>query len=170
MRVFVISLVLFVNLVLQSTVFQYLAILTVKPNSALILIVCYAILRGDVEGSIVGFFCGLLQDIFFGRILGLYALLGMLMGFFCGKPFKDYYRENLIIPLALVAGSGFVYEFAFYFISFLFRGRPALPYYMARIIIPQVIYTTIFVIPIYKLLYILNEKIEAYEKVGRKLF
>ncbi len=170
MRIGVLSILLLFNLVLQSTVFQYLSILSIKPNSAILIIVSYAILRGDIEGSILGFFCGLLQDIFFGRMLGFYALLGMLVGFFCGKPFKDYYRENLLMPLALVALSSFLYEFAFYFISFLFRGKLDLPYYMGKIIIPQTLYSTLLSIPAYKLLYWMNEKIENHEKSGRKLF
>ncbi len=170
MRVLVISLILLLNLVLQSTVFGYIEIIGVKPNSALLIIVTYAMLRGDLEGAIVGFFSGLLQDVLFGRVLGLYAMLGLLTGYICGKPFKDFYRENYMIPLILSGISCICYEFAFYFIFFLFQGNIDLFYYFSRVILPETVYTIVIAIPIYRIMYGINLFLEEHEKHNRRLF
>jgi rod shape-determining protein MreD len=170
MRIATTGIVIFINFILQSTLFDYIKIGAIKPNTALIIIACYAILRGDVEGSIIGFFSGLLQDIFFGRIIGLYALLGALVGYFCGKPFRNFYSESFVLPIVLVALSSLFYEFGFYFFSFLFRGRVDFLYYVWAIILPGTAYATILSVPVYRLIYGINGKVLERENRRRKLF
>lgn len=170
MRIIVTFFLLVFNLVLESTLFQSIAIIGVKPNTALLIIVSYAMLRGDIEGALAGFFAGLLQDIFFGRYIGLHALLGMTVGFICGKPFKDFYRENYMAPLLLSALAIFGYEFAFYLTNFLLRARLDFFYYFQKIILPEAAYTVILSMPVYSLVYAVNARLEKHEKANRKLF
>ena len=170
LRPAIMFLVIVVNLVLQSTLFQYIEILNIKPNSSILIIVCYAILRGDVEGSIFGFVTGLLQDIFFGKFIGLYALFGLLVGFFCGMPFKNFFRENIVLSFFLTAFMTFAYGFAFYVTNFLFRGKLDFYYYFNRIILPEVAYTTFLSVVFYGILYFINQKVEIIEKQNRKVF
>jgi rod shape-determining protein MreD len=164
------ALILIVNFVLQTTLFQYIEILGVKPNTALIVIVSYGILRGDVEGAVLGFFSGFLTDVFFNGYIGLYAMLCMLIGYFCGKPFKDFYKENYFLPLSLAAASSLAYHFAIYFTGFLFRGKLDFSFYFRSIILPGSVYTLILTVPMYSLLYGVNKKLEDIEKTKRKLF
>ena len=170
LRIGVLAAILLLNLLLQSTLFRYIEILGVKPNTALIIIVSYSILRGDVEGSILGFFSGLLQDIYFNDFIGLYALMGMLLGYFCGKPFKNFFRENFFLPLSLVAICSLIYQFIVYVVHFLFRARLDLPFYFRTIMLPASVYTVILVVPIYIFLYWVNNKLEEVEKNKPKFF
>jgi len=165
MRRFVIcACIILINHIIQSSLFQFIEINNIKPNSALIIIVSYAILRGDVEGAIFGFFAGLLQDIFFGRYIGLNALFYMHIGYFCGKPFKDFYFENYVIPLVLVLISSFAYDFLVYFTSYFFRGHLDYFFFFSRIILPGAVYNLFVCIPIYVMVYKINKRIEAKEK------
>ena len=157
-------------MVLQSTVFGYIEILNVRPNTALILIVSYAMLRGDVEGAIVGFFSGLMQDAYFGRYIGLHALLCMLAGYICGKPFKNFYRESYLQPMILIGVTTFAYEFVFYCTNFLLRGRLDVALYMQKIILPGTVYALILSLPVYHLLYTVNKQLESREWSKRKRF
>lgn len=170
MRLAITFLIVFVNLILQSTVFEYIQIAGIKPNIAILIVITYAMLRGDIEGAILGFFSGLLQDIFSGRVIGIHALLGTLTGYFCGKPFKDFYKENYMLPLLLTLLGSLFYEFIFYFTSFLFLGKTEMFYYLRKIMIPTTIYTTALSLPAYRLLYVINNKLEEKESVSRKLF
>ncbi len=170
MRVILFGLTIVINFIIQTSFLQNIEIIGVKPNTAIIIIVSYAILRGDLEGAIFGFFVGLMQDIFFGRYIGLYALLGMLTGFVCGKPFKDFYPENYLLSFFLVAISIVSYEFIFYFVNFLFRGKVELGLYLRKVIIPEAVYTTILTVPIYPIIYFINAKVEKHESLTRKLF
>ena len=162
--------VLILNFSLQSTLFQYIEILGVRPNTALIIIISYSILRGDVEGAILGLFAGLLTDIYFNSYIGLYALMCMLIGYFCGKPFRNFFRENFFLPLSLTALCSVLYQFIVYVVNFLFLAQLNLPFYFRTIILPGSVYTLILSVPIYSFLYWVNIKLENAEKNNRKLF
>ncbi len=170
LRFFSMFFVIIINFILQSTLFQYITIAGIKPNTAILIIVCYAILRGDVEGAIAGFFAGLLQDMFFGYNLGLFALLGALTGFVCGKPFKDFFRENYLLPVVLTVLSMLAYELMFYVTSFLLAGRTEFSYYFNRVILPETIYTTLLSLLMYRIIYGINRRLEAHEKKHKSLF
>lgn len=165
MRAFVMALVIYVNFLLQTTLFKYISIFGVKPVTVLLIVISYAILRGDVEGALVGFFAGLLQDIFFMPYIGLCALLCALTGYFCGKPFKDFFRENYMLPVLLTLVSVSVYECVFYFINFSLQGR--LFYYFRSLILPETIYTMLLAIPVYRIIYGVNRRLEAREEKHR---
>jgi len=164
MRPFVVGLLLLLNMILQSTLFQHAAILNVLPNTALLIVVSYAILRGDVEGALVGFFAGLLQDIFFGRYIGFHAACGVIVGYVCGKPFKDFFRENYLLPLPLAAVSILATELVFYVFHFLLQGQTNVWYYVHKIILPETVYTLLLAIPVYRLVYGINGRLEAFAK------
>jgi rod shape-determining protein MreD len=168
MRAVVMGILVYINFLLQTTLLHHAAILNVVPMTSVLIIISYAILRGDVEGAIVGFFAGLLQDIFFMDYLGLYALLFALTGYFCGKPYKDFFTDNFILPVSLTLFAMMAYECVFYFINFSLQGR--LWDYFRIIILPETIYTTLLAVPMYRLMFWVNKRIEAYEKGRRKLF
>lgn len=69
-RKIVIVLMILVCFLLQSTVFQSLSIASISPNLLIILTSAYGFMKGKKEGMAVGFFCGLLEDIFFGLTSG----------------------------------------------------------------------------------------------------
>ncbi|MDW7674104.1 MAG: rod shape-determining protein MreD [Bacillota bacterium] len=91
-----------VSLVLQSTVFSYLAIAGVKPDLLLIAVVFFSFIRGHRHGAVLGFCYGLLEDLVVGRFIGLNALIKMTIGFLVGLTEGKIYKENLIAPGLLV--------------------------------------------------------------------
>ena len=169
-RIIVLLLTVTVNLTFQSTVFGYIAIIGIKPNSAILIIISYAILRGDSEGALAGFAAGLLQDCFFGEIIGMNAMLYMIIGYMCGKPFKDFFHENIFFPLLLSLISVLFYGHVIYFTNFLLRGRLDYFYYFRKIILPETVYTVALAMPVYRLVYGLNDRLEKHERSRRLLF
>ena len=168
MRIITITTIIIINFILQTSL--SLEIFGISPNTSIILIVSFSILRYEVEGGIIGFFAGLLQDIFFGTIIGFNALLYMLIGFFSGKPFKEFYAENYLLPLTLVGISTIFFNLSYYIFNFLFRARMDIVYYLWSIILPSTLYNLAITLPLYILLYIINSKLEKHEKPYRKLF
>ena len=166
MRTGIISAIILLNFILQTTVLQYIPIFGATPNTALVFVVCYAILRGDAEGGIVGLAAGLLRDIYFGPVIGVHALLCMLTGFLCGKPFKHFFRENYAAPVILVAASTFIYEFVYYVFMLLPQGKAE----FMRVVLPVTAYTVLFALPVYHMTYMLNHKLEEREKRRGSMF
>lgn len=169
LRIFIIAIVLLVSNVLQSTLFNVIRIRDISPNFMVMIIVAFALLRGSREGSIIGFFSGLLTDILFSTSKGYLAIIGACIGYFCGKLNKDFYRENFILPFLLTLVSTIAYDFALSF-AFLLRGKTNYIFFIKNIIVPETIYTMILSVVVYQLMYIINEKIEKHEKVKRNIF
>ena len=85
MRIFITAIFIILNFLMQSTILHYIEIRGVIPNTTIILIVSYALLRGSTEGVLVGFFSGLLQDVFFGTSIGYFTLFNTITGYLFGR-------------------------------------------------------------------------------------
>ena len=162
-RIISLAVLIFINFILQSTVLPHFAILEVTPDTALILIVSYAILRGDIEGALFGFFAGLVQDLLGGSVIGHFALLGFLTGYVCGKPFRDFFKDNYFLPFFVVIGASVVYQFALYVSSAMFLAQADFWFYFRSIILPKTIYTASLSVPLYSFLYFISERIKRFE-------
>ena len=157
--------------ILQGTIFQTLSIASISPNLLLILTVSFGFMRGKQEGLFVGFFCGLLIDIFYGyeNVVGFYALLYMYIGFFNGFLYKVLYDEDIKVPMLLVGVSDLAYGLVVYGIQFLLRGRLDVFVYLYRIIIPEMVYTVLITVIFYRILFWLNRKLTETEWEGPRL-
>ena len=160
-------LVLLVCFILQTTVFQALSIGSIVPNLLLIATVSFGFMQGKITGIWVGFFCGILKDVFYGNLLGFYALVYLCIGYAAGCCCKIFYDEEIRVPLFLVAAGDFLYGAAVYVVQFLMRGRIEIFFYLKRIIIPEMIYTVLITVILYKLLFWLNKKLTELEMKER---
>lgn len=141
--------------------FHYFALANIMPNLLLILVVSTAYMRGRMSGLLLGFFSGLLVDLMYGNfIIGLYALLYLLVGYLMGFTNKVYSNDDYTLPIVFIAVSDFIYGFFYYVFEFLLRGRLNFLYYLRRFIFPEVIYTIAVSIFLYKLLHMINKKLE----------
>lgn len=163
------TLLILITFILQSTVFQSLSIASIVPNLLLILTVSFGFMRGKKEGIFVGFFCGILIDIFYGNLLGFYALIYMYIGYLNGFLCKVYYDEDVKVPMILTAISDLAYGFAVYGLQFMLRGRLHVMNYVWHIMLPEMIYTVLITVIIYRPLYRLNHWLTEREWEGPKL-
>ena len=115
--------IIFIGFILQTTALHAIELADVVPNILLILTVCYSYMRGRTSGLLTGFLCGLLLDMQFGNVIGLYAFVFMTIGFLCGYCQKIYFTDNYILPCVLVGISDLVYGIYYYVTEFLVRGR-----------------------------------------------
>ncbi|MEG1458891.1 MAG: rod shape-determining protein MreD [Acetivibrio sp.] len=157
-------LVIIICFVLQTTLFQTLALANVVPNLLLIVTVAYGYMGGEKEGLWVGFLCGLLTDLFFGSVIGLYALILMGIGYLNGVLNKIYYTDDLTIPLIIISVSDLLYNFLYYIVEFLLRGRLDFFFYLRRIILPEVVYTVLISVFLYKILHTLHRNTSVTDK------
>ncbi len=150
--------------VLQTTTFTFLSFANISPNLLLIVVTSFALMRGKTEGMYIGFFSGLLIDIFCGFYLGIYALLYMYIGYIAGLFQKRFYPEDIKQPMLLIAGTDLAVNLITYLVMFLTRNRYDFFYYLFHIMIPELVYTMVITIFLYFLLLKINQKLEVYEK------
>ncbi len=149
---------------LQCSVFHSLALAGIIPNLMIVLTSAFGFMRGEKEGLIIGFFCGLLSDIFFGSFMGFYALLLMYIGYLNGKFSRIFYPEDIKLPIALIITSDLSYGIICYVLLFMLRGRLQFTYYFLHIILPEALYTIVVTLFLYPLILNVNKRLEAYEK------
>ncbi len=163
LRKIVTAISIFVFYVLQCTLFKSLSLASVTPNLLLILTFATGFMRGKKEGMYVGFFCGMMLDLFYGRIIGFNALLYMYIGYINGFFNNVFYDEEVTLPIGLLCASDFIYNFVYYVFAFLLRNRLDFVYYLVHIIVPEMIYTVVVMLLIYRLILKVNRKLEEYE-------
>ncbi len=144
MRLIIISLIIILNLILQSTVFQWFEIYGVVPNTALILVISFSIYLGKNKGATLGFFVGLLQDIILGRIIGLNAFMFMIIGYVVGLMDQKIFKENLLIPFILTAVGTLFYETINLLLIFLLGYKIELFDIIKKMLFIEVLYNSIF--------------------------
>lgn len=156
--------------VLQTSLFPYLEIAGVSPNLLVVLVAAIGFMRGKKEGMFIGFVSGMLIDIFFSSVLGFYALLYTLIGYFNGYFAKEFFPEDIKLPVVLIVASDFLVNSVVYLIMFLFRGDFNLVYYLLNLIIPELVYTLLVSIVLYIAILKVNQKVEQYEKRSASKF
>ena len=166
LNIFISALFIFICFLLQSTVFNSLSFGGIIPNLMIVVTASYGFMRGRKNGLLVGFFSGLLMDIFFGDILGFYALIYMYIGYLNGIFKKMFYPEDIKLPIALIVGSDFLCNFVIYVLTFFLRGRFQFSYYFLNIIIPEMVYTIIITCVLYPVLLLVESRLEWREKEG----
>ncbi|MFA9377170.1 MAG: rod shape-determining protein MreD [Lachnotalea sp.] len=149
---------------LQCTLFKTLSLAFIAPNLLIVVTSSFGFMRGKKEGLIIGFFSGLLIDIFYGDALGFYALIYMYIGYVNGFFNKIFYDEDIKLPMVLITLSDLFYGLIIYLFLFLLRARLDFGYYFIHIIMPEVIYTVVVTIVLYRIIRWLNRKLERREK------
>lgn len=162
--------ILILCFVLQSTVFSWFEFGGISPNILIIFVASIGFMRGPKSGIVFGFLTGLLFDLFFGTIIGFFALLYMYIGCMNGFFQKIFYPKDIKLPLILLVTSSFIYSIACYVLLFLLRGRFHFTHYLSNIIIPEIVYTLVVTLFLYPILLIIDYKFNEFEKRSERKF
>lgn len=101
MNIVKISVVLLIELILQSTVFQFFNLSGRYPDLLLITLISFSILLGRKQSYILGFVIGLLADILYGDFIGLYALSFLLTAFVTSVISENMFKDSLLAPISV---------------------------------------------------------------------
>ncbi|MBR1853968.1 MAG: rod shape-determining protein MreD [Lachnospiraceae bacterium] len=168
-KITVVCLIL-ISFLLESTVFGHFAMAGIVPKLTIILTSSFGFMRGEEDGMFIGFFCGLLCDVFFGDVLGFYALIYTYIGYVNGKFSRIFYPEDIKLPIALIIVSDLSYGVICYILLFLLRGRFDFLYYFRGVILPEALYTIIVTVFLYPVILKINQLLEKREKGSSQKF
>ncbi|MCD8038135.1 MAG: rod shape-determining protein MreD [Lachnospiraceae bacterium] len=148
--------VIITGFVLQTTLFQTLSFGGISPNILIIITASYGFMFGKQYGMVVGFLCGLLMDVFYGDVLGFYALIYLYIGAANGIFNSLFYQEDIKLPLLLITASDLCYSLVCYILLYLLRGRFNFVFYLRNIIAPEIVYTIFVTVFLYPCILLLN--------------
>lgn len=169
-RPIITALIIVICFILESTVFQFFSSASISPNLLIIVTSAFGFMRGKKEGMLVGFFSGLIFDVFFGDLVGFYALIYMIIGYLNGYFKQIFYPEDIKLPLILIGASDFLYGNVICIFMFIMRSKFQYIYYLMNIIIPELIYTILITLVLYQIILHVNQKLESEEKRSASKF
>lgn len=158
MKVLVIAGILLVNSITQSSLFPFIKVAGVAPDTLMIITISFALQTGSITGAIVGFSGGLIQDIMFADVVGVNAVIYMLIGFLAGLIYDRVFIDKIFFPILFVFMGTMVKGVLKLVYLFFRRAEMSFGFGLQSITLPEAVYTIIFTPLIFYLLYLLNEK------------
>lgn len=160
---FLLSLLVLLLFLLESTVFQFLiphsGAWNILPRFALVGVIMIALFLGRREGLLYGFVFGLLQDVLFGQVIGVYTLSMMIAGYFSGLILMLFHRSIAVVA-STVALILFGHEWLLYSIYRLFLTTTVdVQWIISNQILPSVGANLFFAILLYYPLFKLSDGI-----------
>ena len=151
----------FTGLILQSSYFDYFSLLGVKPDIVLVCVVCYAVFNGPVKGGIIGAVVGLIEDLFMGQYIGPMLILRLLTGGGVGFFSRNFYKESILIPMAVLFAVTFMSNTLLWIFNSLMKNYISWMY-LIKVSLLQGAYNMIFM-PIF---YLIKRKVLLRENRG----
>lgn len=162
--------IILISFLLQSTLFVKLKVGAVSPNLMLVVTSSFGFMRGRKSGIAVGAISGLLVDIFWGQLLGFHTLLYTVIGYLNGSFERLFYDEDVKLPIVLISASEFLYGICIYVFVYMLQGDFAFGTYLFSIIIPELVYTILVTLILYKVILHINRKLESEEQRSASKF
>jgi rod shape-determining protein MreD len=158
MKICTIALILLVNAILQSALLPFLQIVGIQPDTLLILTTCFALMGGGNTGMLAGFFGGLLQDVLYGHSIGVNAFQYMIIGYLIGLLYEKVFVDKIFVPLFVVFLCSLLRGMMM--MLYLYFNRAGMPLYFgfARVIVPEALYTAVFMPLIFRWMTLLYQQ------------
>ncbi len=165
MKRILINLVLMVlAFTVQTCIFPLIPFFSASPNLLLIMTFSMGFIYGKDAGMLYGLFAGILLDLFGGGRFGFYSLLFIYIGYLNGIFSRYYYEDYITLPMVLAIANELAYNLYIYVFQFLIRKRLNFLYYLKNIIIPEIIFTVVTTLLIYRLFLFISRKLEEMEQ------
>lgn len=169
-RIIIVILIVYVCYLLQTSVFSRLPLAGVTPNILICVVASYGFMKGQKEGMLIGFFVGIVLDIFSSNIFGMYAAIYMYIGFLNGLFKKQFYGDDLKLPMLLIGTSDFIFGIISYIILCFTGSAYKFTFFLLNIILPELVYTLVVSIFIYYIILKVNNWAEKLDKKGSDRF
>ena len=103
-----------VSFLLQCTVLNALNVFGTTPNILLMLTVIYSFFFKDFDGIVFSILFGLIQDAFFGQVIGISALIYFAAGMLLKLIRSGVYRDNKLLLILVTAATTLFYTVAYW--------------------------------------------------------
>ncbi|MDR1800938.1 MAG: rod shape-determining protein MreD [Lachnospiraceae bacterium] len=148
---------------LQTNLFPAFRLAAVTPNLLIVLVASCGFMRGQTSGMLVGFFSGLLLDAFSGGVLGFNMLLYTSIGYANGYFQRMFFADDIKFPVIMIGISSLISSSLTYIAFYFLNGDFAFWNQLRRVVIPELIYTMLLSIPLYRLILAVHTHLEKTE-------
>lgn len=143
MKILRLGILTFIIYLIQTTFIQHFAVNGIIPNLIVVFVICYALTQADYKKPMFyGLACGILLDFSSETIFGVHALLCMFCAFFCQTVSTRFFKGNFFVSLLFVFVISFIYEIAYFMMSFLHYSGATFVHAVTDVALPAVVYNT----------------------------
>ena len=135
--------------IIQTSQLLPVTLFGIAPNLMIPVVLSIAIWEGERVGSIFGLFCGFTWDILTSKVIGYNAVFLMFTGYIVGTLTKTYLRPTVLNALILNFSALIVNGILVYVFFYLLWNHAGFTVVMRTITIPQIIYSMVYVCPLY---------------------
>lgn len=140
MRLTLAFVILWLGLILESTLFQIPPINIIHPGFVLVTLVLIALMRGPNTAVLFGIAIGLIQDVCFGTFIGLNAFCYGVIAYFAGALFSQFLHRNLAITFLTSMLFSFIHTWLTYGLTRLFDvTAERWPYVLSQSLVAMII-------------------------------
>jgi len=107
------ALLALLTLIAQVAVIPRIAILGIRPDLTVLLVVLAGLRGGPITGTLFGFLLGLLQDLLVPETLGMNALAKAIVGWQAGKLSGQLALDGPPLYLGLITAAVLVHDFVY---------------------------------------------------------
>ncbi len=110
MGIFATILIFAVAYLLQTTFVSHIAIFGMKPDLILAALICFGAFHGKEKGALMAAIMGIIVDLLFGKIFGVYTLMYLYIVVAASVIFEFLFEHNILtvgvvtLTLGLVGG------------------------------------------------------------------
>lgn len=155
---------------LQTTLFKVWALAGISPNLLIIITSSVGFMRGKKEGMFAGALSGILIDLFCCDIFGLNSLIYLYVGYINGIFKKNFFPEDVRMPLILIGTSDLIYCGLTLIIRFVARGKIDILYYFMGIIMPELVYSVLVSLVMYRVILLVSSRFDKMESRSKKKY
>ncbi len=145
---------------LQSTWFNSIAFLGVKPNLFFVYVIVISFFCNKFECAAIGCAFGLVLDILSAELLGvnmiIYLITGFLISTFCERVMR---KNNILITALVVLIISFIYEIIYYAFLCLFSDGARSFSAIKNVLFTESFYNAVVALLIYRLIYKLVQRL-----------
>lgn len=123
-------------------------ILGERPMLLLPILVTIAIFEGEMAGLFFGLIIGILSDVGLWDIIGFYAIIFMVMGYFISILATNFFKANLITALIVASITILISYLLYYIFAYVLKFYDAAGYAFVRHFLLRMLYT-LMVTPVF---------------------
>ncbi|WP_160722115.1 rod shape-determining protein MreD [Isachenkonia alkalipeptolytica] len=143
--------ILTVNIILQTTVLNFVSISSASLNTSLLLIVAISVYLEPKESFLYALYTGLLLDTVTGVFIGLNTFIFLLVAYGISIIQEEMVKESYLTPLVLGMVSIVLYNFLSLFFVYLMGYTVRLAHYFSFNTLIEIAYNSVFMLLIYTL-------------------
>ena len=103
-----------VSFLLQCTVLNTIAVFGITPNILLVLTIVYSFFFQKMDGIVFSILFGLIQDMFFGQVVGISPLIYFAVGMLLKMVRSVVFRDNKLLLILVTAAATLFYTAAYW--------------------------------------------------------